>query len=356
MNRDPILFRVDGTPRSGWERLSRCLIFAAALQRRRRPTFFLSQLDPGHLALAIKRGGSEWLEADEPAGNEDDLAETIQEIRRLHPAAVVIDSAHVTESYLEELAATGVLVISIDHQAHLRFPSQLVINPLLEPGRDAYEFHPGSQLLLGRRYAFVRSDIKRVRQMRAQEPGQPFRTVVAMGDDDAQMVTADLARTLLAISRLSKIDLVARPQFASLGKLQELAASHPERIELAIESSEITSRMVRCHFAISNGGSWSLELACVGIPQLILVQNEAHWPNARRLEDEGAAICLGGQETVSPARIRQAIGDLLSDPLERQAMARCGRKLIDGRGPDRLVTALEIMLHPSRSVDFSEAA
>src|SRR5436305_1801923 len=44
MNRDPILFRVDGTPRTGWERLSRCLVFAAALQRRRRPTYFLSQL------------------------------------------------------------------------------------------------------------------------------------------------------------------------------------------------------------------------------------------------------------------------------------------------------------------------
>ena len=48
--------------------------------------------------------------------------------------------------------------------------------------------------------------------------------------------------------------------------------------------------------------------------------------------------------------------NLLTDPLERQAMARCGRKLIDGRGPDRLVTALEIMLHPSRLIGLQEAA
>ena len=47
---------------------------------------------------------------------------------------------------------------------------------------------------------------------------------------------------------------------------------------------------------------------------------------------------------------------LLNDPLERQAMARCARKLIDGRGPDRLVTGLEVMLHPTRTLDFSEAA
>ena len=75
-----------------------------------------------------------------------------------------------------------------------------------------------------------------------------------------------------------------------------------------------------------------------------------------------AGILIGGLATAdaavacSPQTIRQAILQLLSDPLERKAMARCGRQLIDARGPDRLVTALEVMLHPSRLVHFSEAA
>ena len=68
MNRDPILFRVDGTPRLGWEHLARCQTLAAALQRRRRPTYFLSQLEPASLALPLKRAGNDWLDADAPAG------------------------------------------------------------------------------------------------------------------------------------------------------------------------------------------------------------------------------------------------------------------------------------------------
>src|SRR5205823_10525766 len=68
MNRDPILFRVDGTTQTGWERLARCLALAAALQRRRRPTYFLSQVEPGPPALSIKRTGNEWLDADSLAG------------------------------------------------------------------------------------------------------------------------------------------------------------------------------------------------------------------------------------------------------------------------------------------------
>jgi UDP-2,4-diacetamido-2,4,6-trideoxy-beta-L-altropyranose hydrolase len=161
---------------------------------------------------------------------------------------------------------------------------------------------------------------------------------------------------LMNIAKVDRIDVITRSYNPDLPGLQELATAHPDRVELATEGPEIASRLARCHVAITSGSSFSLELACVGIPQLMVVQSELHWPTAQRLEDEGAAICLGRRENVTPAAIRQAVQNLLMDPMERQAMARCGRQLIDGRGPDRLVTALEVMLHPSRLVDMAEAA
>jgi spore coat polysaccharide biosynthesis predicted glycosyltransferase SpsG len=356
MNRDPILFRVDGTTRTGWERLARCLTLGAALQRRRRPTYFLSQLEPATLAFALKRAGNEWLDADSVAGTSEDLEETIQEIRRLRPAAIIVDAPEANEEYFAALHATGVLVVALDHLANLRFPARLVINPLLGPGRDAYSFTTGTQLLLGARYALVRPEIRRVRPARAQEPPPPFRALIALGDDDPHRQSAHLAKLLLNVPRLERVDLVVRPQCPDLLTLQEMAAASAERLTVATEPAQVTSRIARCHFALSSGGGWSLELACVGVPQLVIVQSEAHWPTAQRLEEEGAATCLGWHETVSVQTIRMAIQNLLSDPLERQAMARCGRQLIDGRGPDRLVTALEVLLHPSRQVVLGEAA
>jgi spore coat polysaccharide biosynthesis predicted glycosyltransferase SpsG len=355
MNRDPILFRVDGTPRTGWENLSRCLTLAAALQRRRRPTYFLSRLEPGSLALSIKRAGNDWLEADGAAGTGDDLPELIQEVRRLRPAAVIVDAPEANEEYLGALAATGTLVVSLDNLAGVRFPSRLVINPLLGPGREAYEFERGTQLLLGPRYALIRSEIRRVRPLRAQEPPQPFRALVALGDDPNNQ-SGELAKLLLNCPRINRVDVAARPQHPDLAGLQALAAACPERLEIATEPAEVTARVVRCHFAVTAGNAWSLELACVGVPQLSIVQSEAHWPTAQRLEEEGAAVCLGWHANVSAQTIRQAVQNLLTDALERQAMARCGRQLIDGRGPDRLVTALEVLLHPSRQVQLSQAA
>lgn len=356
MNRDPVLFRVDGTPRVGWEHLARCQALAAALQRRRRPTFFLSQLDPAFLALPLKRAGNDWLEADNPAGTQDDLPEMIQEIRRLRPAAVVVDSSDVTEEYLAELRAAGPLVVSIDCQATIGFPSQLIINPLLGPGREAYEFTPGTQLLLGPRYALVRSEIRRVRPLRSVEPAQPFRATVMLGDDDPHDQSGEIAKMLLNTPKVQRVDVIVRPQHRGLEALRALAETKPERLEIAVEPAEIVSRIARSHFALTAGNAASLELACVGVPQLVIVQNELHWPTAQRLEEEGAAICLGWHASVSPQTMRQTVQDLLGDDHERQAMARCGRQLIDGRGQDRLVTALEVLLHPSRQVEFSEAA
>ncbi|GIW79648.1 MAG: hypothetical protein KatS3mg105_1455 [Gemmatales bacterium] len=360
MNRDPILFRVDGTTQSGWERLHRCLVYAAALQRRRRPTFFLSQLEPASLALNIKRFGNTWLEADSPAGTKEDLAETIQEIRRLRPAAVVVDAPTAAEEYLEALTRTGSLIVSFDSLANIRFPSDLIVNPLLGPTRESYEFEPGAQLLLGARYALVPSHVRRVRPIRAQDPAQPapncYRAMVALGDDDPNEQVEVVTDMLLAISKLAKIDVVVRSQHPHLEQLRAKAARLAGRLSVVTEPSEIAARLSRCHFAITAGNGTSLELACIGMPQLLIVQSEAHWPNAQRLEEEGAATCLGGFETVSESTVRQAVLDLVSDPLERQAMMRCGRKLIDGRGPDRLVTALEVMLHPSRQVGLAEAA
>jgi spore coat polysaccharide biosynthesis predicted glycosyltransferase SpsG len=356
MTRAPVIFRVDAAPRTGWEHLSRCLVLAAALQRRRRPAYFLSQLEPGSLGLGLKRAGNEWLDADSPAGSEEDLRELIQEIRRLRPAAVVMDAPEVREEYLAELRNTGVLVVSMDSLAAVPFPSQLIINPLLAPGREAYEFGRGTQVLLGPRFALVRPEVRRVRPVRAQEPAQPFRALVALGDDDPNNQSGELAKALLNCPRVGRVDVVVRPYHRDLEALKALAEQCPDRLEIASEPAEVPVRIARCHFALTAGNAWALELACVGVPQLVIVQAEAHWPTAQRLEEEGAATCLGGHANVSGQTLRQAVQDLLTDPLERQAMARCGRKLIDGRGPDRLVTALEVLLHPSRQVQVREAA
>ena len=362
MSRDPIIIRVDATPERGYERLARSMTLAAAIQRRRRPVYFLAQLEPNGLAMSIKRGGNNWIAAAGPAGSDDDGKQVVREITRLHPAAVFVDDADVSNAYLSKIAATGVLLGAIDHSALVRFPTKLVINPLLAPNRESYEHDEDAQLLLGRRYAMVRPEIRRQRPTRSQEPpplaaqngttiSSQFRVLVALGEDDPNLMTMELAKLIVNAPRVGKVDIIVRREHPQLEDLRALVETQKEVMTLALEPAEIANRITRCHFALTAGSGWSLELASVCVPQLLLLQNEMHWPNAQRLEEEGAATILGWHENVSAATIRQGVQNLITDALDRKSMARCGRKLIDGRGPDRLVNAMEILLSPLRRVE-----
>ena len=82
-----------------------------------------------------------------------------------------------------------------------------------------------------------------------------------------------------------------------------------------------------------------------------------HKANAKRLDDEGMATLLGDAADVSFGVLEEAVKILLDDPMERLTMSRCARNRIDGRGGDRVVNGMEIMLHaPSRAVPAAAVA
>jgi len=354
MSRAPVLFRVNATVALGRESFYRCLIYAAALQRRRRAATFVSHLEPAtYLAAAIRRGGNEVVLADHPAGSPEDLEQTLREVYRVRPEAIVVDLPEASEAYLRELRGSGSTVISMDSLAATAFPSHMVINPLMGLSRDDYELSRGTQLLCGPRYALVRPEVRRIRPIRAAEPPQPFRVLVALGDDDFQGQAVPLAKQLLNCPKVGRVDVLVRPYHAALDTLKTLADKNKDALGVATEPSEFPVRMSRSHLAITAGNAWSLELACVGIPQLLIIQAEKDLRNAQELDESGAAKLLGTYQSVSTTALRTAVCGVLDDPLERVLMARAGRKLIDARGADRLVTALELLLQ-SRRLHSSE--
>jgi spore coat polysaccharide biosynthesis predicted glycosyltransferase SpsG len=356
MNRAPILFRCDGNPVTGYEPFYQCLIAASAIQRRRRGTYFLSNLDPLSLALPINRGGHEWNNTETRVGTADDLDATLREIRRINAAAVVVVAPDLSEDYLRELDASGTLVVVIDAEARQFFPNRLVLNPFLGVGRERYKHERGTQLLVGTRYAFVRPLIRRLRPLRAQEPAQPFRALVALGDDDDAGHTLTVSRLLIEDERIARLSIFVRPHHPHLDEVKEFAAGFEGRVDVATEGPELSARVSRCHFAVTGGDALALELSCVGVPQLMSNIADRHRINARTLDEEGVATDLGPASQFDPETFRQAVEILLTDPMERQGMARCGRQLIDGRGPDRFVAAVEVMLHPAQAPALRIAA
>ncbi len=354
--RGPILFRCDGTTEAGWEPFYQCLSLAAALQRRRRGTHFLSYLDPLSLATVINRGNNDWVPTERRIGDDGDLQATIAQVRKMNAAAVVVAGDGYNADYLRELKKTGALVMAFDSTADLTFAADLVVNPFLYPTRKAYRVDPGCQLLLGHRYALCRGIFRRQRTIRATEPPTPFRALVAMGDDDLGGEAVTRTQQLLEMEKVSKVTVAARTHHPRYDDILELADASDGKVEVVTETKELMTRLVRVHFALTAGDGWSPELCVVGVPQLILSQTKRHAGNGKKLDEDGVATYLGNAADVTFDQLKEAVDILLDDPMERKGMTRCARNTFDGRGPDRIVNGLEIMLHgPARKRAASAA-
>lgn len=354
--RGPILFRCDGTPDGGWEPFYQCLSLAAAFQRRRRGTYFFSYLDPASLAVTINRGNNTWEPCDTRLGAPGDLAATIAQVRRLNAAAVVVAGEGMTADYLAELRATGTLVVAFDSTAGVTFESDVVVNPFSAPGRKAYRHGLGTQLLLGRKYALCRGVFRRQRTIRATEPAGPFRALVAMGDDDPAGEALTRTQQLLEMEKVTKVSVACRTHHPRYADLKDLVEDSGGRVEVVTEAKELMTRLVRSHFALTSGDGWSGELCVVGLPQLILSQTKRHGMNAKRMDEDGVATFLGDAADVSFEQLKEAVDLLLDDPMERKGMTRCARNNYDGRGPDRVVNGMEIMLHAPARKRAAQAA
>jgi spore coat polysaccharide biosynthesis predicted glycosyltransferase SpsG len=350
MDRTPILFRCDASRTAGWESFYQCLTYAAALQRRRRPSYFLGHIEPFSLISQIARGDSTYLPANNDVGTAEDCDETIREIRRLRASAVIVNAPGVPEEYLRELSSTGTTVVVVDSEAQCRFPNRLVINPLLGKPLSAYQWERGTQLLLGKKYAIVRAPFRRQRAVRMGDPEGAYRGIIAFGEDDFAGESLVRTQEIMATSRVDKLTVLVRSHHHQLAELRGMAEKNKGRLEVLTEPSEIGTRLPRAHFALTCGDGLSLEMACVGVPQLIISQNARHEPTAKRLDEDGAATYLGTVDNVTPITLREAVNFLLDDKLERMGMSRRARMLIDGKGPDRIVNGLEILIHvPSES-------
>ena len=103
---------------------------------------------------------------------------------------------------------------------------------------------------------------------------------------------------------------------------------------------DLPRHMAWADLAISAAGSTCWELACIGVPAIVIAVADNQRDIARGVDEAGTARNLGWWESVGAADIAAAVDGLVHDAAARRAMRRRGRALVDGRGAERVVAAV----------------
>jgi spore coat polysaccharide biosynthesis predicted glycosyltransferase SpsG len=108
------------------------------------------------------------------------------------------------------------------------------------------------------------------------------------------------------------------------------------------EPGAFARAMAGCAAAVSAAGTTAWELACLGVPAVLVTRAANQVPIARALDRRAALWCrrrVSSPLDALPAVV-SALRRLLGDRALRMRLSRAGRSLADGRGAERVARAI----------------
>jgi spore coat polysaccharide biosynthesis predicted glycosyltransferase SpsG len=257
-------------------------------------------------------------------------------------SSVVIDGPTIVRELVPDLVARGVRVAVIDDDGDLPFAVDTVINHNVHAPQLADKYK-ARQLLLGRNYAMLRRDIRRLTRGSCKpSPSKRLRVVVTCGGSDPVGATARIVRHLPS-SRPLDVVVLAGPGYRDNGALHTAAATAERRghtVDIHRAPADPGALFVTADAAISAAGGTLSELAFLGCPALAfaIVDNQV----APAAAQAALGLIAGGTQmsAQSDDNIRLQIEQFLSDDALRGRLRAAALATIDGGGPGRVIAAL----------------
>ena len=198
----------------------------------------------------------------------------------------------------------------------------------------------GTELLLGPRYAPLRSEFRCLHPREQREKAENI--LVTTGNTDPHNVMGAIIAALLACDKEVRVHAVVGAMFAHRDKLLRAYAGD-ERVNLIEGATSMSELMMGSDIAVSANGTTVYELSACGIPAVTFAMVDEQIESGAELGRLHAvaycgAISNGFDECVR--RISSQTARLISDCALRAKLAASAHALMDGNGALRIADAL----------------
>jgi spore coat polysaccharide biosynthesis predicted glycosyltransferase SpsG len=244
---------------------------------------------------------------------------------------LIVDSYAVSTPWLEQCAAAGLRIAAFDDGCRLlSYPVDFVIDSA--PMAEALPYHgrAGTRLLMGPDYFLLRGDL-----VRGTSSAQGENILVTMGGSDPDDATHRVLEALRAAGISAPVQVVLGGSYQ--GKVR---VGRRSNVDVVANPASMASFFASAKVAITGAGQTALELASFAVPSILLQLSPDQQHIARGLASVGAAFDGGPHQQLSDSHMINVLRNLLADPARRETMGHAGRRLIDGRGAERIADAL----------------
>ncbi len=332
-----LVVRVDASPRIGTGYLTRCLALAEAWPAPGGGVTFVGRCEGRGLEDRVRRIGASLVPLPADRDPAEDLARMLHTLGRAPGARCVLDGAHHDAHDQAAIRAAGHRLLVIDDVVRLpRYHADLLLNQNVNASECGYDVDAETVILRGPRYALLRSRFLRWRGRARETVRTARRILVTMGGADADNVSLRVLESIHGETGF-EVKIVAGPANPHVASLRRAAGS---ACEVVTDPSDMAALMASSALAVSAAGSTCLELACLGVPAVLLVTAADQPGAAAGWHASGTAVSLGWHHDVPDAHLGETIVGLAADRPARLEISRRGPDVVDGRGAGRVVEAL----------------
>jgi spore coat polysaccharide biosynthesis predicted glycosyltransferase SpsG len=316
-----ILFRTKGNHKQGMGDVVGSLAIADAFQNRssQDKISFLIDNDPEAIQEINTRGYK--------INVVENIEQEISYFQNNHPDTIIVNMLKNDMVLLKLLKQNAKLLVTIDDSGAAAKLSDIRINPLYYTD-DAIN-DPG-YIALGKEFICANKNSKIIKY-------KVGNILITQGGSDTYGLTPKIINALNEIEESVHINVVVGPAFKNYEELDEVIKKSKRHFNLIHNAQNMCQLIQNADLAITGGGNTMFEIACLGVPAIVVCGDTFEEETADRMDKWGIVDNLGFGLNVSQKKILKKTRLLMKDTKKRSEMSINGRKRIDGRGAERVV-------------------
>ena len=341
-----LVIRADAGATIGTGHLMRCLALAQAWQRKGGRVTFLSHCESELLRHRIYREGFELIFLEQSYPHAADLKQVFRLLKRNRidndPPWLALDGYHFDPDYQESIHDSGYRLLVIDDFNHLPiYYADILLNPNIGAERLCYRCGGSPYKIFGSRFVLLRTEFSAWRCWERRISDVGSKILITMGGADPDNVTQKVVTILqrLQLDGLEAI-IVAGANNPHIETVRKACERSVFPIRLIRDAQNMAQLMAWADICISGAGTTSWELAYMGLPQVILVLAENQRGVADNLDKFGLTLNLGWYSEINSNDFLTRLRELIFNFERRKSMSENGRRIIDGKGAERVLSTM----------------
>lgn len=261
---------------------------------------------------------------------------------------MVVDHYAFDARWEQEIRSCARAILVLDDLADRPHDCELLLDQSL--GRKAEDYNgyvrQDTRLLLGAEYVLLRPEFSAMRpaSLARRQNGRLRHILVGMGGIDTNNVVGHILQAIAALPQVATlcVSVIVSGRTLNIDGLRSLVARMPCPCQLHLDAPNVAHLMAEADLAISASGMMGYELACMGVPILLLPVSPIQTEVALDLMKISEA-CVVTNWTQNPTgKISTALKDFFEHLTKLPPSCRRISRAFDGNGTARVAEAMSL--------------